>query len=386
MHDLSDTTADELRTFRRALHGIPELALEEYQTHAYLLAQIKAWQNDTMRIRTVADLPTAILVRIQGSAPKRTIGYRADIDALPVTEATGLPFASKHPGKMHACGHDVHMSIALGLVYYFSTHQPKDNLIVFFQPAEEALSGGKLAYDMGLFTGEWRPDEFYGIHDQPALPAGTLSTRIGTLFAGTAEMKVTVHGQGGHAAYPHLVKDPIVAAAELIVQLQTVVSRGVDPIQGGVVSIGVIQGGFANNVIPDAVHFEGTVRSMTKTGLEHMLARIRQIAAGVALSNDLDVTVELESGSYLPVENDALLAQQVIDFMQNSDQIAFTLAKPAMTGEDFGYLLQHIPGVMLWLGVNDTHPLHSPELRIDEAALLPGFMALRDFILWRMAQ
>lgn len=384
MHDISDTTADELRSFRRALHAIPELALEEYQTHAYLLAQIKAWQNDTMTIRTVADLPTAILVRIQGSAPKCTIGYRADIDALPVTEATGLPFASTHSGKMHACGHDVHMSIALGLVHYFSMHQPKDNLIVFFQPAEEALSGGKLAYDMGLFTGEWRPDEFYGIHDQPDLPAGTLSTRIGTLFAGTAEMKVTVHGQGGHAAYPHLVKDPIVAAAELIVQLQTVVSRGVDPIQGGVVSVGMINGGIANNVIPDDVHFEGTVRSMTRIGLDHMMTRIRQIAAGIALANDLAVDVELESGSYLPVENDPTLAEQLITFMQRSDQIAFELAKPAMTGEDFGYLLQHIPGVMLWLGVNDTHPLHSPELTIDEQALLPGFEALRDFLLWRM--
>ena len=384
MHDLLDTTADALRSFRRALHAIPELALEEYQTHAYLLAQIKAWQNDTMTIRTVADLPTAILVRIQGSAPKRTIGYRADIDALPVTEATGLPFASTHSGKMHACGHDVHMSIALGLVHYFSMHQPKDNLIVFFQPAEEALSGGKLAYDMGLFTGEWRPDEFYGIHDQPDLPAGTLSTRIGTLFAGTAEMKVTVHGQGGHAAYPHLVKDPIVAAAELIVQLQTVVSRGVDPIQGGVVSVGMINGGIANNVIPDDVHFEGTVRSMTRIGLDHMMTRIRQIAAGIALANDLAVDVELESGSYLPVENDPTLAEQLITFMQRSDQIAFELAKPAMTGEDFGYLLQHIPGVMLWLGVNDTHPLHSPELTIDEQALLPGFEALRDFLLWRM--
>ena len=244
MQDTADISS-AIRTYRRDLHAIPELALAEYKTHDYLLKQLKSWQNDTMTIRTVDALPTAILVRIQGTAPQRTIGYRADIDALPVTEATGLPFASTHPGKMHACGHDVHMSIALAIVQYFSQHQPKDNLIVFFQPAEEAMSGGKLAYDLGLFTGEWRPDEFYGIHDQPDLPAGVLSTRPGTLFAGTAELKVTIHGQGGHAAYPHLVKDPIVAAAELILQLQTVVSRAVDPMQGGVVSIGVINGGIA---------------------------------------------------------------------------------------------------------------------------------------------
>ena len=285
---------------------------------------------------------------------------------------------------MHACGHDEHMSIALAIVQYFSQHQPKDNLIIFFQPAEEAMSGGKLAYDLGLFTGEWRPDEFYGIHDQPDLPAGVLSTRPGTLFAGTAELKVTIHGQGGHAAYPHLVKDPIVAAAELILQLQTVVSRSVDPMQGGVVSIGVIIGGIANNVIPDAVHFEGTVRSMTKAGLDIMIRRIRQIIDGVALANDLEIAVELESGSYLPVENDPVLAQQIMAFMQQADNIDFQVAQPAMTGEDFGYLLQHIPGVMLWLGVNDTHPLHSPELSIDEAALVPGFEALKDFLIWRM--
>lgn len=383
MQDTADISS-AIRTYRRDLHAIPELALAEYKTHDYLLKQLKFWQNDTMTIRTVDDLPTAILVRIQGTAPQRTIGYRADIDALPVTEATGLPFASKHPGKMHACGHDVHMSIALAIVQYFSQHQPKDNLIVFFQPAEEAMSGGKLAYDLGLFTGEWRPDEFYGIHDQPDLPAGVLSTRPGTLFAGTAELKVTIHGQGGHAAYPHLVKDPIVAAAELILQLQTVVSRSVDPMQGGVVSIGVINGGIANNVIPDAVHFEGTVRSMTKAGLDIMIRRIRQIIDGVALANDLEIAVELESGSYLPVENDPVLAQQMMTFMQQADNIDFQVAQPAMTGEDFGYLLQHIPGVMLWLGVNDPHPLHSPELSIDEAALVPGFEALKDFLIWRM--
>ncbi|AEJ30710.1 MULTISPECIES: N-acetyldiaminopimelate deacetylase [Leuconostoc] len=376
---------EALQQYRRDLHLIPELALEEHQTHAYLLEKIKSWQNDTMRIRTVPELPTAILVRFQGTDPKRTIGYRTDIDALPIAEQTGLPFESTHPGMMHACGHDVHMSLALGLVHYFSQNQPKDNLVVFFQPAEEAKSGGKLAYDLGLFTDEWRPDEFYGIHDQPDLPAGTLSTLDGTLFAGTAELKVAVHGQGGHAAYPHLVKDPIVAASELIMQFQTVVSRSVDPIKGGVVSIGVINGGQANNVIPDDVYFEGTVRSMTRVGLDLMMKRIRQIAAGVALANDITIDVSLESGSYLPVENNSALAQQVITFMQSRDDIDFEVAQPAMTGEDFGYLLQQIPGVMLWLGVNDTHSLHSPKLNIDESALLPGFEALKSLIEWRMA-
>ncbi|WP_349532825.1 N-acetyldiaminopimelate deacetylase [Leuconostoc citreum] len=382
---MSEINFETLQTFRRELHQIPETALEEFKTHDYLLTKLKSWQQDYMTIKTVEALPTAILVYFQGTNPVRTIGYRTDIDALPIQEATGLDFASQHPGKMHACGHDVHMTMALGLAQYFSQHQPKDNLIIFFQPAEEAESGGKVAYDMGLFEGKWRPDEFYGIHDQPNLPAGTLSTLAGTLFAGTAELKVDVIGTGGHAAYPHLAKDPIVIAAELIIQLQTVVSRSVDPIAGGVVSVGVINGGFANNVIPDQVHFEGTVRSMTRTGLETMLTRIRKIAEGLAIANEVTINVSLESGSYLPVENDPILATQVINFMQKQSDINFELAQPAMTGEDFGYLLQHIPGVMLWLGVNDSHPLHSAQLTTDESALLPGYNALKSILLWRMA-
>ncbi|MGX7051875.1 N-acetyldiaminopimelate deacetylase [Leuconostoc palmae] len=382
---MNNVSFEELQKYRRDLHQIPELALEEFETHQYLLNEIKSFKTDFMTIRTVEELPTAILVRFKGSSPKKTIGYRTDIDGLPILEETELSFKSTHKGHMHACGHDVHMTIALALVKYFSINQPKDNLIVFFQPAEEAKSGGKLAYDLGLFQDEWRPDEFYGIHDQPSLPAGTLSTLDGTLFAGTAELKVDVIGKGGHAAYPHLVKDPIVTAAELIIQLQTVVSRSVDPIQGGVVSIGVINGGFANNVIPNQVHFEGTVRSMTKQGLDLMVKRINEIVHGVAISNDVTINVELESGSYLPVENNHLLAEEVINFMEKNDDIDFKLAQPAMTGEDFGYLLQQIPGVMLWLGVNDNHSLHSSKLSIDEEALLPGFNALKALLIWRMS-
>lgn len=377
---------EDLKTYRRDLHKIPELALAEFKTHRYLLEKIQSWQTNFMTIRQVEKLPTALLVKFSGTDPIRTIGYRADIDALPVTEDTGLPFESTHKGVMHACGHDVHMSLALGLVQYFSEHQPKDNLIIFFQPAEESKSGGKLAVDLGIFEGDWHPDEFYGIHDQPNLPAGTLSTLAGTLFAGTAELEIDIYGQGGHAAYPHLGKDPIVISAELIMLLQTVVSRDVDPIEGGVVSLGMISGGFTNNVIPDTVHLAGTVRSMTKDGLDKMTTRIRQIVEGVALANDVKINVRLETGSYLPVENNPKLANNLLSFMEQRQDIDFEEAKPAMTGEDFGYILQHIPGVMLWLGVNDNHSLHSAKLNIDEAALLPGFNALKDFIEWRMSQ
>lgn len=380
------TAVEELTTYRRALHQIPELAMQEFQTHAYLLKQVRDWQTPFMTIREVPELPTALFIYIEGTAPKRTIGYRADIDALPLDEATGLPFASQHPGVMHACGHDVHMSLALGLVHYFAEHQPSDNLVFFFQPAEEDKSGGKVAYDLGLFEGEWRPDEFYAVHDQPSLPAGTFSTRIGTLFAGTAELYISIQGVGGHAAYPNVTKDPIVVAAQLISTLQTVVSRNVDPIKGGVVTIGSIHGGTRTNIIPEQVDLQGTIRSLTQSGLQTMIERVQTIVAGVASAFDVVIDLRVETGSYLPVENEASLTQNWLDFFAKRSDIAFVPSEPAMTGEDFGYLLQQIPGTMLWLGVDDVNPLHSPHLNIDEAALWPGFVGLRDFLIWRMEQ
>lgn len=375
----------DLITFRRDLHRIPELALQEVKTHAYLYKTIQNWQSDFMTIRQVPELPTALFVYIAGRAPQKTIGYRADIDGLPIAEATELSFASEHEGVMHACGHDFHMSLALGLVAHYATHQPDDNLIVFFQPAEEAQSGGKLAWDLALFENEWRPDEFYALHVQPALPAGVISTRPGTLFAGTAELHVDIIGSGGHAAYPHLTKDPIMVSAQFINQLQTIVSRNVDPIAGGVVTIGSIHGGEVNNVIPDTVHLAGTVRSLTSEGLANMTQRIQQIADGLAAAYDVQIQVSIESGSYLPVENQPVLTEHFLQFIAQT-QRAFVPAQAAMTGEDFGYLLHHLPGMMFWLGVNDEHGLHNAQLSPDEAALWPAFETIRDFFDNRMQQ
>ncbi len=193
-------TEESLIQIRRDLHAMPELALNEVRTEAYLEKVISGFNQAHLTVKHIADLPTALLVRVAGSHPKRTLGYRTDIDALPVSEKTGLPFASKNPGVMHACGHDIHMTVALGVLSYFSEHQPTDNMIFFFQPAEESKNGGKLAYELGVLEGEWRPDEFYGLHDNPDLPAGAIGCRMGTLFAGTTEVNIDLEGKGGHAA------------------------------------------------------------------------------------------------------------------------------------------------------------------------------------------
>ncbi|KRM01158.1 amidohydrolase [Limosilactobacillus gastricus] len=383
---MSQLTHDELIQIRRHLHQIPELALEEYQTHDYLLEVIKQFDQTYLTIRVPKELPTAVMVRVAGTNPRRTIGYRTDIDALPVTEQTGLPYASQMPGKMHACGHDIHMTVALGLLSYYSEHQPIDNLLFFFQPAEESKNGGKLAYELGLFTGEWCPDEFYGLHDNPELPAGAIGCRMGTLFAGTTEVNVDIQGQGGHAAFPQNAKDAVVAAASLITQAQTIVSRSIDPIQSGVLTLGKLEAGTIRNVIADHARIEGTIRGLTQPMIEKIGQRLQTICDGIATSFEVDVKLELNQGGYWPVENNADLTSHLIAFMQANPKITFIETAPAMTGEDFGFLLAKFPGTMFWLGVEDDAQLHAPTLTPDERAIDRGIEAITQFINYRMQE
>ncbi|UQS86259.1 N-acetyldiaminopimelate deacetylase [Nicoliella spurrieriana] len=376
----------DLIQIRRHLHQIPELALQETQTHAYLKAVIAQFDQTNLTVRGIDSLPTALLVRVAGSDPKRTIGYRADIDALPVTEATGLAFASKHENVMHACGHDIHMTVALGVLSYFASHQPKDNLIFFFQPAEESENGGKLAYEAGAFEGQWRPDEFYGLHDTPDLPAGAIGCRMGTLFAGTTEVNVDLIGKSGHAAYPQNANDMVVVAAQFINQIQTIISRSIDPIQSGVITFGKLDAGTIRNVIAGKARIEGTVRGLTQTMIETIDERIKDVAAGIARSYNCKVDVELNQGGYLPVENDPKLTANLIQFMQHADKVNFIETEPAMTGEDFGYLLSKIHGTMFWLGVQDDSQLHAATFTPREEAIEPGIDAITSFLNYRMQQ
>lgn len=382
---MQDLTTTELTTIRRELHQIPELALHETRTHAYLMNLIQAWQVPFMTVRTVPEVPTAILVRLAGKKPRKTIGYRTDIDALPVNEETGLEFASTIPGQMHACGHDVHMTVALGVLRHFTLHQPQDNLIFFFQPAEENDFGGKRVFDAGVFTGDWRPDEFYGLHDNPQLPAGQIATRMGTLFAGTTEIHLTFTGVSGHAAFPHLANDALVAAAAFVMQVQTVVARNVDPVRGGVVTIGDLHAGTIGNVIAGSAHLDGTIRAFRQVDIEMMQQRVAAIADGVAATYGVTADLDLIQGGYMPVENAPEQTSDLIAFMQRDTSIDFADIAPAMTGEDFGFLLQQFPGTMVWLGVGDPeHPLHSSKMSPNEAALMPGVDGFVKFLEHRM--
>lgn len=383
---MTQLTKEELIGIRRHLHEYPELAMHETTTHDYLLKTIQSFNQQYIEIKEIAELPTAVLVYVNGSNPKRTIGYRTDIDALPVSEQTGLPFSSKNPGVMHACGHDIHMTVALGVLNWFTEHQPADNLIFFFQPAEESENGGKVAYELGVFQGKWRPDEFYGLHDNPDLPAGAIGCRMGTLFAGTTEVNVDLIGKSGHAAYPQNANDMVVAAAEFIGQVQTIVSRSVNPIEGGVITFGKLDAGTIRNVIAGQARIEGTIRGLTQKMIEHIVDRLKMVANGVAISYGAEVNIHFNQGGYLPVENNDELTRRFIEFAKQDPETDFVETEPAMTGEDFGYLLSKIPGTMFWLGVDDDSQLHSATLNPKESSISKGINSITRFLEYRMSK
>ena len=356
----------DLIKIRRHLHSIPEIGLQEHETQKYLLEII----NSVIADKAFAELKTwrtGILVMLHGSGTTKTIGWRTDIDGLPVEEQTGLPFASKN-GRMHACGHDIHMTTALGLLEKLSETQPRENLLFLFQPAEENEAGGKLMYDENAF-GDWIPDEFYGLHVRPELKVGDIATNTHTLFAGTCEVELTFKGKGGHAAFPHEADDALVAASYFVTQVQTIVSRNVDPLGSAVVTFGKMEAGTTNNIIAETAFLHGTIRTLTQEMNTLTQKRLTEIAQGITQSFGMALDLKLKQGGYLPVENNPKLASELMTFFENEPAVNLIDIEPAMTGEDFGYLLSKIPGVMFWLGVDSSAPLHSNKMTPSETVL-----------------
>lgn len=373
----------DLIKIRRDLHQIPEIGLKEFKTQAYLLERINEI-TDGKSFVSRKTWQTGILIFLEGYQPSKTVGWRTDIDGLPIVEATGLDFVSQHEGSMHACGHDVHMTVALGLLSEMVKSQPKDNILFVFQPAEENEAGGMLMYEDGAF-GDWLPDEFYGLHVRPDLKVGDIATNRGTLFAGTCEVLITFTGKGGHAAFPHQANDALVAASYFITQVQTIVSRNVDPIQGGVVTFGSMHAGVTNNVIAESAKLHGTIRTLTQDMSLLIQNRVREMANGVAASFGLEVEVILKQGGYLPVENNPELAQELMDFFTDEDGVNLIDCLPAMTGEDFGYLLNKVPGVMFWLGIDTPYALHHPKMSPNEAAIPFAVEKISHFLRFKIA-
>lgn len=360
---------------RRDLHRIPELGFKEYKTQAYLLDYLHHLPGERLEIKT---WETGIFVKITGKNPTKMIGYRADIDGLPITEGTGLEFKSLHEGQMHACGHDLHMSIALGLITHFVSNPIDDDLLFIFQPAEEGPGGAEpmLATDI---MAEWKPDMIIALHIAPEYPVGTIATRAGLLFANTSELFIDLEGKGGHAAYPHNTNDMIVAACALVTQLQSIVARNIDPLDSAVVTIGKITGGTVQNIIAETARIEGTIRTLSVDSMVKVKERIEALVKGIEVGYQCKTAIDYGS-MYHQVYNHEELTNEFISFAEANENIKMIVCREAMTGEDFGYMLKDIPGFMFWLGVDSGYGLHHAKLNPDEKAIGTAIELLSSYI------
>ncbi len=351
---------------RRDLHRIPELGFQEVNTQAYLLDQIYALPQERL---TIIHWKTGIVVKIKGTEGKKTIGWRTDIDGLPIAEATGLPFQSEHAGKMHACGHDVHMTVALGLLRKLVDKPINDHIVIIFQPAEEG-PGGALPMREWLKKEhpELVPDQIYAFHIAPEYPVGTVATRPGMLFANTSELFIDLVGKEGHAAFPHQAKDMSIAAATLLLQLQTIVSRSVNPMDPAVLTIGKMSSGTVQNIISGQARLEGTIRTMDAATMTSIKQKIESFCQATEIAFDCDIRIDYGS-SYYQVKNDDILANEFITFSKQYPSTTTIVCDAAMTGEDFGYFLQETPGVLFWAGVDSPFGLHHAKLNPSEAVL-----------------
>lgn len=360
---------------RRDLHQIPELGFQEFKTQSYLLRYIESLPQERISIKK---WETGLFVKIHGSNPTKTIGYRTDIDGLPITEETGLPFSSVHKAQMHACGHDFHMSICLGVLTYFVEHPINDHLLFIFQPAEEGPGGAQPMLKSPPMK-EWRPDIILALHIAPEYPTGTIALKPGLLFANTSELFIDLTGKGGHAAYPHQTNDMVIAACNLVTQLQTIISRNVDPLDSAVITIGKITGGTVQNSIAEKARLEGTIRTLSPESMGKVKHRINAVVKGIETGFECNAGIDYGAG-YYQVYNDLALTEEFIKYTRKETSVEVIECKEAMTGEDFGYMLAEIPGFMFWLGVDSPFGLHHSKLTPNENAIEVAIGILTKYI------
>lgn len=363
----------DLIEIRRELHRIPEIGFQEFKTQQYLLKLIRSMPQERLEI---IEWKTGLAVKVSGNDADKLLAWRTDIDGLPIEEKTGLPYHSVHAGFMHACGHDIHMANAFGLLRNLVNNPIKQDVLVLFQPAEEG-PGGALPFREWLKTERpdlW-PDQIFALHIAPELPVGTVSTRPGLLFANTSELFIDLHGKGGHAAFPHNTEDMAVAGANLLMQLQTIVSRNINPMDSAVLTVGKFTAGTVQNIIAENARLEGTIRTLNNESMLKMKERIEAICKAVEIGFNCRISIDY-GASYREVENNEALAEDFLAFAASLDGITAVRADAAMTGEDFGYFTEQIPGLMFWAGVNSEFGLHHAKLNPDEKILnfMPGFI------------
>lgn len=361
----------EAGEWRRHLHANPELLYDVHETALFVEERLRAFGVDEI---VTGIGRTGVVGIIRGNRPgERTIGLRADMDALPVQETTGKPWASKIDGKMHACGHDGHTAMLLGAAKYLSeTRNFAGSVAVVFQPAEEGGAGALAMVEDGLME-RFGIDEIYGLHNMPGIPAGHFATRAGGIMAAPDKMAIIIRGRGGHAAQPDRTIDPITIGAQLVSALQLIASRNADPLRSIVVSITRFDAGSTHNVIPDEALLMGTVRTLDETVRDLAEQRIRQIVEGTVSAHGAEAEIRYERACPVTVNHaaetmHAIAAATDVAGSGNVDGNVY----PSMAGEDFSYMLQRRPGAFVFIGNGPSAGLHNPAYDFNDEIIASG--------------
>lgn len=376
--------------FRHCIHEEPEIGLYLPKTQKKIVNALKSFGIKEISTFVGGANVTGVVAVIEGSRPGKTIGLRADSDALPLEEKTGVEWSSKVPMAMHACGHDGHVGTLLAAVHYINQHRDfAGRLVAIFQPGEEGFAGGRYMIEDGLVQ-KFGIDEFYALHAEPMLPVGCVGFIPGFATANADIFKITFTGVGGHGSRPHLTRDPLVAACECVLSLQTIVSRSVDPNQTAVVSAGCISCGNekGSSVVQKTATIVGTTRSFEKEVQDIIIQRMQQIVDGTALSNDMKGKLEYTKlypamfNSPEHVEKAKALLEEALGL----DKVKLMIRRAG--GEDFSFMLQAKPGCLFRLGVQDeTHnaSVHNPEFDFNDKAIATGAACLLTIALNRAA-
>ena len=358
----------ELTAIRRDIHEHPELLFDVHRTAAKVAAFCREIGCDEV-VEGIGRTGVVAVIKGKTDTKGRVIGLRADMDALPIIEQTGVDYASKTPGKMHACGHDGHTTMLMGAAKYLAETRNFDGTaVMIFQPAEEGGGGGREMCADGMMD-RWGINEVYGMHNMPGIPVGEFAIRPGAMMAAADQFEITVTGKGGHAAKPHDCIDTTVVAAHIIVALQTIASRGVDPLKQVVVSVcTVATDSTAHNVIPQVVKMKGTVRTMDFAVQDYVERRVKEITEGTALALGAKAEVAYQRGYPVTVnapENTDFAAEVALAVSGKVD----TDTAPLMGAEDFSFMLLERPGAYIFLGNGDTAMVHHPAYNFDDNAI-----------------
>src|ERR1700742_548009 len=364
----------DITAWRRDLHEHPELLYDVHRTAAFVADRLREFGCDEVatglgRTRVVGVIKGR---KPAGSGDIKVIGLRGDMDALPVEEETGLPYASKTPGKMHACGHDGHTAMLLGAARYLAeTRNFAGDAVVIFQPAEEGGAGAKAMIKDGLMD-RFKIEQVYGMHNGPGIPVGAFAIRPGPIMASTASIDIKIEGHGGHAARPHKCIDSVLVGAQLITALQQIVARNVDPLDSAVISVCEFHAGDARNVIPQTAVLRGTVRTLTREVTDQIEKRMHEVCRGVAQLTGAKIDLAYERGYPVTVNHAAQteFATRVASEIAGEGNVHDT--PPMMGAEDFSYMLEARPGAFIFCGNGDTAGLHHPAYNFNDEAIVFG--------------